>query len=363
MANPEHVEILNHGTDAWNEWSRGNNDILADLSRASLVMAKLQGAKLQGANISQADLLGADLQGADLQGANLQGADLQGADLQGADLQWADLSQADLQNADLSQANLLRADLQNANLQGADLHEANLSQADLSEANFRNSLLRGTVFGNVNLAKAKNLDACRHDGPSIIDFSTLQKSGSLPLAFLRGCGLPDILIDYLPSLLTQPIQFYSCFISYSSKNEDFAQRLHADLQSKGVRCWFAPKDIKGGRKLHEQIGEAIRLYEKLLLVLSEHSMNSEWVKTEIAKARQREVREKRQVLFPVRLVDIKTIEQWECFDADIGKDTAKEIREYYIPDFSNWKNHDAYQQAFDRLLQDLKPELESKPVE
>ena len=36
------------------------------------------------------------------------------------------------------------------------------------------------------------------------------------LAFLRGVGLPDNLIDYLPSLLNQPIQFYSCFISYSS---------------------------------------------------------------------------------------------------------------------------------------------------
>jgi len=28
-----------------------------------------------------------------------------------------------------------------------------------------------------------------------------------------------------------------------------------------------------------------------------------------------------------------------CFDADTGKDSAREIREYFIPDFSNWKNH------------------------
>lgn len=121
--------------------------------------------------------------------------------------------------------------------------------------------------------------------------------------------------------------------------------------------------LREGKKIHEQIGEAIRLHKKLLLVLSEHSINSEWVKTEIAKARQREVREKCQVLFPIRLVDFETIQQWECFDADTGKDSAKEIREYFIPDFSNWKNHDAYQQAFDRLLQHLNQELERKPVE
>ena len=66
--------------------------------------------------------------------------------------------------------------------------------------------------------------------------------------FLRGVGLPDNLIDYLPSLLNQPIQFYSCFISYSSKDQEFADRLHADLQNKGVRCWFAPHDMPIGAK-------------------------------------------------------------------------------------------------------------------
>ncbi len=83
-------------------------------------------------------------------------------------------------------------------------------------------------------------------------------------------------------------------------------------------------------------------------------MNSEWVRTEIANARRREVTEKTRVLFPVRLVDFETIKNWTCFDADTGKDSAREIREYFIPNFSHWKDHDAYQRAFDRLLCDLK---------
>ena len=41
---------------------------------------------------------------------------------------------------------------------------------------------------------------------------------------------------------------------------------------------------------------------------------------------------------------------------DAGKDSAREIREYFIPDFSNWKDHDAYQAAFQRLVRDLKAE-------
>ena len=58
------------------------------------------------------------------------------------------------------------------------------------------------------------------------------------------------------------------------------------------------------------------------------------------------------------VVDFDKIRDWTCFDADIGKDMAREIREYYIPDFSNWKNHDAFEAAFKRLLDDLKAEAE-----
>jgi hypothetical protein len=219
-------------------------------------------------------------------------------------------------------------------------------------ATLSGAVLSETSFGNTNLREVQGLGSCIHGGPSTLDHRTLSQSGFLPLAFLRGCGLPDKLIDYLPSLLEEPIQFYSCFISYSSKDQDFAKRLHADLQAKGVRCWYAPHHIIGGKKIHEQIDEAIRHHE-LLLILSPASIESEWVKTEIARARKREVREQRRVLFPIRLVDFEELQDWENFDADIGKDSAREIREYFIPDFSQWKDHDSYLKAFDRLLRDL----------
>ncbi|MGA8430286.1 MAG: hypothetical protein WB729_10730 [Candidatus Sulfotelmatobacter sp.] len=64
--------------------------------------------------------------------------------------------------------------------------------------------------------------------------------------------------------------------------------------------------------------------------------------------------DQRRVLFPIRLAPFETLRDWECFDADTGKDSAREIREYFIPDFSNWRNHDSYQEAFQRLITDLK---------
>jgi hypothetical protein len=134
----------------------------------------------------------------------------------------------------------------------------------------------------------------------------------------------------------------------SNKHQEFADRLYADLQNKGVRCWFAPHDIQAGKKIHEQIDEAIRVYDRLLLILSDHSMKSEWVKTEIAHARQKELNENRRVLFPLGVVPFDAIKALKNFDADTGKDSAREIREYFIPDFSNWKDHDSYSKAFER---------------
>jgi len=175
---------------------------------------------------------------------------------------------------------------------------------------------------------------------------------------LSNHAVDDILYRIAPLRYGQAIQFYSCFISYSTKDQEFAERFHDDLQNKGVRCWFAPHDMQSGKKIHEQIDEAIRLYDRLLLLLSGHSMESKWVKTEIANARAREEREKRRMLFPVRLVDFETLRNWKCFDADTGTDSAREIREYLVPDFSRWKDHDSYQKAFDRLLKDLTAEGE-----
>jgi hypothetical protein len=292
---------------------------------------------------------------------NLDGADLIKTELSGADLGGANLTDAKLIGASLFRANVSHAKLINTNINDALLMGANLSGALLTNADLSRATLRDTVFGDVSLRDVRGLELCTHTGPSYLDYHTLAKSGRLPLEFLRGCGLPDAYIDYLPALLNEPIQFYSCFISYSTKDGEFARRIHADLQDKGVRCWFAPHDIQGGKKIDEQLEEAIRLHDKLLLILSESSMNSEWVKTEIANARQKEIQQKRQVLFPISLVDFSKITEWKCFDADTGKDSAREIREYFIPDFSRWKDHDSYQKAFERLLKDLKQETTTAP--
>ena len=108
------------------------------------------------------------------------------------------------------------------------------------------------------------------------------------------------------------------------------------------------------KKMHEQVDEAIRIFDKLLLVLSRNSIDSKWVRDEIRRARKAEVREGRRKLFPIRIMDYTDLEQWKSFFADLAEDVAEEIREFFIPDFSNWKDHDAFEAGFAKLLDDLK---------
>jgi uncharacterized protein YjbI with pentapeptide repeats len=369
MANPEHLAWLKKGVEEWNRWRESNPLIPPDLSQADLNRAKMCKANLRSANLSRADLSAADLREANLAEADLEAADLAGANLDKAYLYATNLLRADLPGANLSRtmlrrANLTEADIQNANLQDSDITDAKICGANLAGANFNRATIGFTSFANVDLSEVSGLDSVKHDGPSSIGIDTIYMSGgNISRIFLRGAGVPESFIEYIASLVGSGIEFYSLFISYSHKDEEFAERLHADLQANGVRCWYAPEDMPGGKKLHREIDEAIRVHDKLLLILSRASMVSEWVMTEISKARKRELRDGRQVLFPIRLCSFDALRDWECFDADTGKDSAREIREYFIPDFSNWdKNHDAYKKAFDRLLKDMKQKSASAPA-
>src|SRR5215203_1745317 len=137
----------------------------------------------------------------------------------------------------------------------------------------------------------------------------------------------------------------SCFINYSTKDQEFADRLHADLQNKGVRCWFAPHDMRTGDKILDTIGEAIRLRDKVLIILSESSVNSKWVEREVKTALDEEDQRNQTVLFPIRLDDevLRTSKEW-----------ARLLRrERHIGDFTGWKDHDAYRKSFERLMRDL----------
>jgi hypothetical protein len=268
MANEEHLTLLKQGVEGWNRWRRQNPTIHPDLSRADLLDANLRRANLLDANLHRANLHRANLRnaylnGADLSATNLSGADLSGAYLNGATLRDADLSRADLSGAEISRANLSGADLSRADLSRADLSRVSLSDANLNDANLRDADLNDaqigwTIFNEIDLQSVKGLETIEHHGPSGITTSTLERSGgNIPEVFLRKAGVGEGFITYARSLVATPIEYYTCFLSYSKQDQVFAERLYNDLQGKGVRCWYAPKELKPGDYYRHKIDESI----------------------------------------------------------------------------------------------------------
>ena len=300
----EHEAILARGVREWNAWRLQHSGVLPSLAGISLRGRRLRNVDFREANLEHADLRNVDLTGADLTSAYLPGANLNGANLSGV------------------------------HLTGARFWE--------------------TCVINVDLTGAVGLTESVHHGPSPLDHRTIWRSRQVPDAFLRGCGVPVSLIDcYRSTLDRAPIEFDSCFICHSHCDLDFVARLHDDLEERGVNAWFAPNDSAFGRRIHEELFEAISGHDKFLVVLSDESMKSRYVGSELRKAAAIEAAEKRELLFPVRITSETSIKNWELFDADLGMDIAAEVRSRSMADFEHWRDDVQYQRELDRLLANL----------
>jgi hypothetical protein len=316
MADSRDLALIRRGVKAWNRWRESN----------LFLTPRLSDANLRGANLAGANFFHTDLREANLMMANLIGADLSHTSLLGANLSWADLTQAKLTGADLT-------------------------DADFTEATFG-----WTLVADVDLRSAKGLETILHREASIIGIETIYKSKlKIPDMFLRGCGVPESFIRYVRKRVVskQAIPFYSCFISYTEKDDAFSERLYNDLQAAGVRCWRWREDAKWGKSIWGSVDEAVRMYDKLVVVCSKHSLKAPPVIREIERALQKEDDHIRagkpgEVLFPIRLDD-HLFKTWQHHrKADV---LAKNVG-----DFRKWKDPAAYSVALKRLIRDLAAE-------
>jgi len=362
MAEPEQLERILASVKGWNDWRKTSHDEV-DLSEADLAGRDLSGINLTGANLSDIRLSKANLPHARLRGADLSGSIIEIATFPGpsnspepTSLRLID-AVTERARSDLSEINLEAASLADAVVRGANLHKANLSFADLtgtdftganlSGAHFHQAIFNETILANVNLGGAAGLPTAIHFGPSTLDFRSLQNSGMLPEAFLRGCGLPEDLIHFLPSFLERPIQFYSAFISYSHEDKAFAQLLHDRLQSQGIRCWLDEHQLLPGDDIYEGIDRGIRLWDKVLLCASRASLTSWWVDSEITRAFRKEaqlMKERGRKILALIPLDLDGF----LFSPDYASGKKAEIQSRIASSFVGWEKDPA---LFDRELQ------------
>lgn len=89
------------------------------------------------------------------------------------------------------------------------------------------------------------------------------------------------------------------FVSYSSSDSRLAMELVAALESRGLKCWIAPRDIAPGSTWAESIMNAIAASNSMILLLSRHSNDSAQVIREVEHAVAR-----RLPLIPVKIEDV-----------------------------------------------------------
>lgn len=396
MANNEHLEILKKGTKCFNDWRDKNHNVILDLSRAVLKNADLTGAnlmhanfasaiianaKLRSVNLTHANLRGAILTNVNLTRANLTNADLTGVDLTdsnligvnfinakiksvnftGANLTGSNLRSADISYAKLTSANLTDVDFTDANLTDVDLFYSNFESTILKNVKFTNARLYSTYFINIDLSTIKDLNSVIIIGPCYIDIATLYKSlNNIPEKFLRKIGIPEDFIKYIPHLMS--IKYQHSFISYSHKDEKFAEKLYNSLQIRDILCFKDDKDLKIGDKLQRNIIESIRKADKMILCMSKHSLTSRWVEKEIRIALDREEelsKEKGEdiiILIPLNL-------DGYLFSKNCANIYKEELKDRLAADFKNWeKDNIIFKREIEKVIKALRGDRDSFDV-
>lgn len=96
----------------------------------------------------------------------------------------------------------------------------------------------------------------------------------------------------------------SNFLSHNSADKPFVRKLAADLRRNGFYAWVDEAEIKLGDSLIDKIEEGIETTDFLGVVLSQNSINSEWVKREVRVALTQEIHGKKVKVLPILLEQV-----------------------------------------------------------
>ncbi|MEM9368724.1 MAG: toll/interleukin-1 receptor domain-containing protein, partial [Planctomycetota bacterium] len=110
-------------------------------------------------------------------------------------------------------------------------------------------------------------------------------------------GLTRILISPPPEMAnTRPTHV---FLSHASEDKPFVDRLHADLESFGLNCFYDRESIQPGDSIAARINQGLEEADFFLVVLSPHSIDSAWVQMETDAAFMAEADGQSTVVLPV----------------------------------------------------------------
>ena len=313
MANKNQVDILKRGVKYWNSWRKENPHLWPNLVKA------------------------------DLSNLNLKGADFFISDLREANLSNSDCSYANFSGSICIRTNFTNSQLQNANLYIANLNGCNFNSADLSFA-----IMGDTILVDIDFRNIRNVDLIQHIQNSHLGVNSIIKSeNKIPKGILDNCGVTQKSLKKISANIQNiKSNYHSCFISYSSNDEEFVRKIYKELQNNNVKCWFAPENLKTGDRLRKSLDNEIYNHDKLMLVISKNSINSQWVEQEVEKALEKERMNNKTVLFPIAIDEDLFLQNngWISY--------LKNTRN--ITFFLNWQLDHEFERSFNKILNDLK---------
>ncbi len=101
---------------------------------------------------------------------------------------------------------------------------------------------------------------------------------------------------------------HDVFISHSAKDKTIADAVCATLESEGIRCWIAPRDVMPGMEYGKSIVGAIKQVRIMVLVLTANANASPAVHNEVERAFNRGV-----VILTFRVENVDPDESFEFF--------------------------------------------------
>ena len=351
MANRIHREFLERGALEWNAFRMENPDVRPNLVGVHLIDQDLQAANLDSALLTDANFTGCNLANVSFSGAIIKDTSFRKSNLEESTFNYCNIQRAEFSDAILSKTRFSNTSVTSSSFWSAILKNCFLdtsvfNDCEFSHADFTGSRFEVPSFAASMLRGCIGLD-CVEGNAISIDRRSLELSPGLPDAFLALSGFSNVIYDYLPSLGSFPLTYFSCFISYSSSDREFANKLYGDLRRNDVRCWYDQIDLRIGDRIRDEIDNAIHIQDKLIVIFSSSSMSSSWVEDEVNTALEREQQLGRTILFPL-YIESSVLESSPPWVSALR-------RKRHFGNFSQWSATDSYSTALYRLLRDLKP--------
>jgi len=157
------------------------------------------------------------------------------------------------------------------------------------------------VRANTNSGDTKDqlLQQLAHQGIDVAEFASPSE-------------LKKLVTDWLLAVLKEKhgicpegVASGSVFLSHSSLDSMFVQRLAKDFTAYGIPVWYSGWEMNVGDSVRERIEQAIEESAWLVVVLSKQSVTSKWVKEELNGAFAKSIEQDFDFILPVLLEDCK----------------------------------------------------------